>query len=107
MKFNEIVLKDITRRHIFDYLEFMKTPNPDWCGVRCHFTNYDWRPFRQGLASYSKNHNLQIIRQMFSDLTEFGYLPKNPFPKKINQASIVKDLPISRYLTKSEYTQST
>lgn len=105
MKFKKIKLKRISRSDIFEYIDFMKKPDSDWCGNRRHFKHHEWRPFKEGLTVYSINHNIQILRQLFSELTEFKYLRKNPYPKKVNLESKVKGLPISRYLTKPECQQ--
>lgn len=105
MNYKGIKLKTVTNRNIIDYLEFINNPPESWCGSCHHFTHSQWRPFRQKLSPHSIQFNMQLLRQMFTDLAESGYITKSPFPSNLKYSYITKNLPVEKYLTIAEYKE--
>lgn len=105
LKFKNYTLKTITRKEIIDYLEFIQSPPPEWCGTRHHFNHREWKPFHQKLSQTGMQFNIQIIRQLFNDLAQTSYIVKSPVPHNLKYSIIVTNLPIEKYLTKSEFKQ--
>ena len=103
MKFKGCTLKTISSKEIIDYLAFIHNPPLDWCGSRHHFTHSEWRPFREKLSRQSIKFNMQLLRQLFNDLTESEYLKKSPIPLNLKSTSIVTNLPIEKCLTLAEF----
>lgn len=105
MKFKNYTLKSITRKEIIDYLEFLQNPPLDWCGSRHHFIHKEWRPFHKSLSQIGVQFNIQIIRQLFNDLSQTSYIIKSPVPLNLKYSTAITNLTIEKYLTKSEFKQ--
>lgn len=101
MKYRGIKLKNMTNRDVIDYYQFIQNPPESWCGSRRHFNHPEWRPFRSSLSKSSIKFNMQILRQLCSDLAQTGYIFKSPFPKITY--SDTKELSIEKYLTLAEF----
>ena len=104
MRHNKLELKDISKKNIYDYIHFVRDPYAEWCGNRSKMTNQNWKPFYKPLSPKSIKYNMQIIKQMFIELHQSGYLDRNPFYFQLKLASQIKDLPQERYLTVDEFS---
>ena len=103
MRHNKLELKDINKKIIYDYIHFVRNPYSEWCGKRNKMTSKNWKPFYKPLNPSTICFNMRIIKQMFSELSRYGYLNKNPFYFQIKLASLIRGLPQERYLTKNEF----
>lgn len=79
LKSNDLTIAHIVRKHILEYIEFMRNPNSDWIGACKSIESKKWRPFSKKLSSNSIYHNMTILRQMFTYLHNIGYVQINPF----------------------------
>ncbi len=103
MKYRGITLKITSSKDIIDYLAFMHNPALDWCGSCHHFAHSEWRPFRKKLSRQSIKFNMQLLRQLFNDLTESEYIAKSPIPSNLKPSSFITNLPIQKCLTLAEF----
>lgn len=95
-------LSSLTRDDFGLYIDFLKTPPPEWCGPKTKRYTKAWRPFTGALSESAINTALASINSLFSWLVNAGYLTGNPLGlirKKIKSDSTPTEYrKIERYL---------
>ena len=80
---------------MLEYADFITHPGADWISKRVYKRdNPRWRPFRGPVTGQSQQYALNVLRSMFTYLTERGYLRKNALrdPIKVSQKDKHKKL---------------
>lgn len=90
LKHKHLLLKNVQRINLLEYIEFMQDPNEDWIGKRRPFLHPEWRPFRKPVCCYAIQENMRIIRQLYHYLYNSSYLNINPARQcfKFNSLSV-------------------
>lgn len=71
-------ISSITRDDFDIYIEFLKKPEPEWCGIKANKSSKDWRPFTGPLSESAIRTGLASINSLFSWLVNAGYITGNP-----------------------------
>ena len=74
-------LSALKREDVHAYDEFMRAPDPNWCGPTRPRAHPEWRPFtrQQGLSASSRQLAHTTLSALFRYLIAAGYLQRNPF----------------------------
>lgn len=60
------------------YVEFIKNPDPQWCGAKVPRENEGWKPFVGPLAESGQRVAIASINSMMNWLVNAGYMSGNP-----------------------------
>jgi site-specific recombinase XerD len=88
------------------YLEFIQHPTPPerWIAAR-HIQRWDpaWRPFAGPLSLSSARTTAQVLKVLFSWLTDRGYLRLNPLNKSLNDLLPEPSASVPPYLSNVQW----
>lgn len=71
-------ISSMTRDDFATYIEFLKAPDPEWCGIKISKSSKDWRPFTGALSESAIKTALASINSLFNWLVNAGYITGNP-----------------------------
>jgi len=71
-------ISSMTRSDFTDYIEFMRDPDPDWCGKKTKKTSEDWRPFTGKMSEDAIRTSIASIKSLMNWLVNSNYITGNP-----------------------------
>lgn len=71
-------ISSMTRADFADYIEFMKNPDPEWCGPKANKSTDAWRPFTGAMSESAIKSAIAAINSLFNWLVNAGYVTGNP-----------------------------
>lgn len=71
-------ISSMTRDDFALYIDFLKIPDPEWCGVKINKSSKDWRPFTGALSESAIKTALASINSLLNWLVNAGYITGNP-----------------------------
>lgn len=71
-------ISSMTRDDFAIYINFLKAPNEEWCGIKLNKSSKDWRPFTGKLSESAIKTALASINSLLNWLVNAGYITGNP-----------------------------
>lgn len=71
-------LSSMNRDDFNAYIEFLRSPDTDWCGPKSNKDNEAWRPFVGPLSESAVKTAIAAINSLMSWLVNAGYVSGNP-----------------------------
>lgn len=71
-------ISSMTRNDFADYIDFMKDPAPEWCGIKVSKKSKEWRPFTGKMSESAIKTAIASINSLFNWLVNAGYVTGNP-----------------------------